>query len=210
MTRALRPGFLIALALAAPALEAQRGARLEVALPAAADAPLVRAVNVIDSRMRDLLRNGFPARLSFRVELWSRDGWFNELQRSVDWDMIVQFDALNRTFRVARITDQPEPLGTFTDFAGVDDILAVAFRVPIGPPARRGSYYYMATLDVEALSVTDLDEVERWLRGELRPAVRGRRNPGTALTRGVRTLFLRLLGGEQRRFEARTRTFRVN
>ena len=76
-------------------------------------------------------------------------------------------------------------------------------------PARRGRYYYSVGLDVETLSMSDLDEVERWLRGELRPAVRGQRNPGTALTRGLRTLFVRLLGGEKRRYDVQSRTFNV-
>ena len=58
------------------------------------------------------------------------------------------------------------------------------------------------------LSVNDLDEVERWLRGELRPAVRGERNPGTAITRGLRSLVVGILGGENRHYEARSRTFR--
>ena len=57
------------------------------------------------------------------------------------------------------------------------------------------------------LSVNDLDELERWLRGELRPAVRGDRNPGTALERGARTLLVRVLGGERRRYAARTGKF---
>jgi len=59
------------------------------------------------------------------------------------------------------------------------------------------------------ISMSDLDELERWLRGELRPAVRGKRNPGTALGRGISTLATRLLGGEKRRYEQRTETFRV-
>ena len=72
----------------------------------------------------------------------------------------------------------------------------------------RSRYYYAATVDVEVLSLTDLDELERWLRGELRPAVRGQRNPGTAVTRGVRTLVVRLLGGTKRHIEARSATFK--
>ena len=68
--------------------------------------------------------------------------------------------------------------------------------------------YYNLLLDVEVLSLTDLDEVQRWLRGELKPAVSGKKNPGTAIGRGVRTLVVRLLGGEKRHYEARTGTFR--
>jgi len=51
--------------------------------------------------------------------------------------------------------------------------------------------------------------VNAWLRGELQPAVRGQRNPGTALSRGVRSLTTRLLGGERREYGARTATFRA-
>jgi hypothetical protein len=68
--------------------------------------------------------------------------------------------------------------------------------------------YYNAELEVEMMSVNDLDELERWLRGELRPAARGERNPGTAVTRGVRSLVVRLLGSENRRYQARSGTFR--
>jgi hypothetical protein len=62
-------------------------------------------------------------------------------------------------------------------------------------------------LDIEALSVSDLDELERWMRGELRPAVRGKRAPLSALRRGVGTLLSRVLGGETRHYEARSGTF---
>jgi hypothetical protein len=61
---------------------------------------------------------------------------------------------------------------------------------------------------VRTLSVSDLDEVNAWLRGELRPAVSGERNPGTAISRGIRSLTTRLLGGEKREYVARSATFR--
>jgi len=59
-------------------------------------------------------------------------------------------------------------------------------------------------VDVETLDISDLTEMQRWLQGEARPAVQGRRNPGTALTRGLRTLVTRLLGGEVRHLERRS------
>ena len=61
-----------------------------------------------------------------------------------------------------------------------------------------------AIAELQTLDVSDLDELERWLRGEASPAVRGKRSPGTALTRGVRSLASRLLGGEVRRLEAKS------
>jgi hypothetical protein len=197
----------------APPLDAQRRARLELALPSRAAAtqegPVVRSPNVLaDRQLRELLRNGFPARLHYRLELWSVGGMLNDLERTTDWDVIVRYDALDRTYAVARLTGgQVTVLGRFEDFADAQEAVERPFRAPVVAPRRRQGYYYSLALDVEMLSLNDLDEVERWLKGELRPAVRGERNPGTALTRGFRTLFVRLLGGERRHYEVRSGRF---
>jgi hypothetical protein len=60
---------------------------------------------------------------------------------------------------------------------------------------------------VETLSLDELDELRRWLRGEARPAEAGR--PPRGVERGVRRIFVRLLGLPSRRYEARTAIFRV-
>ena len=198
---------------AATPVAAQDAPRIDLALPAQAallrEGPTLRGTALLgDAQLRDLVRNGFPARFSFRVELWSTGGFFNNLEASTAWDVIVRYDPLDKVYEVVRIAgDQAVTLGKFADVAAASDAVGRAVRVPLNAPSR-SRYYYAATLDVEVLSLTDLDELERWLRGELRPAVSGRRNPGTALTRGVRTLVVRLLGGTKRHFEARTATFK--
>ena len=209
---------LLALALAASAgaspLLAQRGVELEVIAPSRPQltvlGPAISVTGVLADRdLRDLLRNGFPARLHFRVELWSSGGFFNDLERQMDWDVIVRYDPLEQIYEVARIVgDKVTTLGSYRDIAAADAAVALPFRPAITAPKRNERFYYLAKLDIEVISLSDLDEVERWLRGELRPAVRGERNPGRALTRGVRTLMVRLLGGEKRHFEERSGTFR--
>jgi len=202
------------LVLAAAPLAAQRDARLEVTLPtvASGDAlvPSVGARNVLeDQSLRDLLHSGFPARLHYRLELWSATGLFDNLERRAEWDVIVRYNPLERRYAATRIeNDRATALGSYGTLAAIEEALASPFRPAFAPPTRRGRYYYVVALDVEMLSVNDLDEVERWLRGELSPAVRGERSPGTALGRGARTLVTRLLGGEQRHYEARTGVFR--
>ena len=204
---------LAALPAGGAPLGAQSRPRLEISQPSAdalsTDGPLVRCVDVMaDSRLRDLLRNGFPTRLHFRAELWSAGGWFNDLERSSEWDMIVRYDPLDRTYRVARIVGEVVvPLGQFEQFADAETALERPFRAPI--TAKRGKRgYYSVALDVETLSMTELDEVERWLRGEVKPAVRGQVNPVTPVTKGLRTVLVRLIGGERRHYEQRSATFR--
>jgi hypothetical protein len=204
--------FLLLL-LAAP-LAAQRDARLGISLPADAEltrrAPTVSAQNVLrDRRLEELLHSGFPARLHFKVELWSADGVFDALKSEAEWDVIVRYNPLERRYSAARVVQEHvAPLGSYASFDSVQAAVALPYRPSIRLPSGNGRHYYIAMLDVEMLSVNDIDEVERWLRGELSPAVRGERNAGTALSRGAKTLVTRLLGGRSQHYEARTRVFR--
>jgi hypothetical protein len=161
-----------------------------------------------DGQTRDLLRNGFPARLHFRLELWHAGGIFNALDGTREWDVVIRYDPLQRRYRAARI--QPDTvivLANVDNYGALAAAVAAPDTVSLIPGHHSGRYYYNAVLDVEMLSLSDLDEVERWLRGELGPGLRGHRNPGGVLGRGVRTLFVRLLGAERRHYEIRSKTF---
>ncbi|MFL5528706.1 MAG: hypothetical protein ACJ791_05015 [Gemmatimonadaceae bacterium] len=202
----------IALAIAAP-LDAQK-VRVEVLPPPqnawADEPPYVTSAGLLsDASMRDLLANGFPARLHYRLERWASGGWFDDLKAAVEWDVILKYDVLGKKYQLVRVVDKKsEPLGEYPDFESADNAVEAAYRVAISLPKKGQRGYYNLLLDVETLSLSDLDEVQRWLRGELKPAVSGKKNPGTAIGRGLRTLVVRLLGGEKRHYEARTGTFR--
>jgi hypothetical protein len=218
--RALVVALAAVLAFAGP-LRAQRGARLDVVLtPRAADGanggtttlgPHVGFANVLDDEQtRELVRSGFPAQLHFRLELWRVGRWINELERSVEWDMVVGYDPGMQSYRVRRrLGNQLEDLGTFPTLSSAQAASERPLRVPLTPRRRGPRYYYNLILDVEALSVSDLDQLERWLRGELRPAVRGKNSPLSALGSGAQTLVTRILGGERRHYEKRSATFRA-
>lgn len=173
--------------------------------------PVIRTANVIsDSELQKLLQNGFPANLHYRTELWTRGGLFDDLKSSVEWDVLVRYEPLTKTYRVARyVGGEAENLGRFERYEDAQAVVARPFQPRLPARRTRDRQYYLVTLELEVLSMSDLDEIERWLRGELRPAVRGKRNPGTALGRGLARLTTRLLGGENRRYEQRTETFRV-
>lgn len=176
----------------------------------AIEPPSVRSQSLVtDGAMLDLLHNGFPARLHYRIERWSTGGWFDDIAAESEWDVVVRYDALRKTFQVYRVVSrQTTLLGSFESIQEAEAVLDAPFPAPISPPRKGKRSYYTLTLDIETLSLTELDEVEQWLRGELKPAVRGKKNPGTAVGRGVRTVMVRLLGGEKRHYETRTGTFR--
>ena len=76
-------------------------------------------------------------------------------------------------------------------------------------PRTPGRYYYTATLELETLSLSDLEELERWLQGELQPAVTGDRSIPGAVGQGAKRLMIRLLGLPARRLEGRSGKFEV-
>jgi hypothetical protein len=185
---------------------AQSRPEIDIRVAPTAYPPLVAVRGVLTEKPFDeLLRSGFPARLHVRAELWSIGGWFDDVLSRAEWDIVVRYDAIDRTYDVARfVAGRLTPLGNYVRFADARAASELAYHPALSTPPRGRKSYVAVQADLQTLDVSDLDELERWLRGEASPAVRGKRNPGTALTRGVRSLASRLLGGEVRRLEAKS------
>ncbi|MFN8719123.1 MAG: hypothetical protein ACK50C_19350 [Gemmatimonadaceae bacterium] len=211
--RPVRYGFRLLLALllvvvGAGTARAQTRPEIVIRVAATAFQPTVSVRGVLTERAFDeLLRSGFPARLHVRAEVWSVGRWFDEVRGRAEWDVIVQYNVIDRTYDVALLVGaRVTPLGSYLRFADARAASELPHQ-PVLPTPRRGQkVYVLVQAELQTLDVSDLDELERWLRGEAGPAVQGKRSPASALTRGVRTLASRLLGGEVRRLEARSPT----
>ncbi len=203
-------GVLLVCVLAGTSAHAQGLPQIDIRLAPSASGSTVAVRNVLPERSFDeLLRNGFPARLHIRSEVWTIGRWFDEIAGSTEWDIIMRYDIIDRTYEVARVTrDGITPLGSYAQFVDARAATELPFTSALAPRARGSKGYIAVQVDVQTVEMSDLDEVQRWLRGEARPAVQGRRSPGTALTRGLRTLVSRILGGEVRHLEARTPAMR--
>lgn len=159
-------------------------------------------------RTHELLLNGFPAALRFRLELWREGTLFDNLESSQSWDVLVRYDAYAKVYQIVRRgSRETEVPAGFQTREAAEVALEQAVPVNLAPLQRGQRYYFNVVLDIETLSVTDLDELQRWLSGDLEPAVRGRRAPIPVLRRGIGTLLSRLLGGERRHYEARSVAF---
>jgi hypothetical protein len=193
---------------------AQGPTRVEVGLTTAEGgqrgAPLVRSMRIFADRdIREMLHSGFPARLHYRLELWGAAGFFDDLKRQLEWDVIVRYNPLKRRYTATRIEgDRVTALGSFDNLNPVEELLSHPMQPAIVVPDGHDKYYYNLVLDVQMLSVSDLDEVERWLKGDVGPAVRGQKSPGTALGQGAKTFITKLLGGQDKHYEARSKVFR--
>ena len=137
----MRAIWIVALFLAASNAVAQKP-QLSVSLPEqslrASEPPSVRSQSLVtDGAMLDLLRNGFPARLHYRIERWSTGGWFDDIAAESEWDVVVRYDALKKFFQVYRVVSrQTTLLGSFETIQEAEAVLDAPFPAPIAPPKK--------------------------------------------------------------------------
>lgn len=201
MTAAFRTAAVAFLLAAAP-LDAQGPLALDPRRPV--PRLLVGAV-LDDEALEDAVRSGLPLRMRFRVELW-RDELIDDLVDQASWSAAVAYEPLERRFLAGPIPN--DSIGSQPSWSAARAVVERPYQPGIGAP-RPGRYYYIAVLEIETLSLSDLDELERWLRGDLEPAVRGRRSVGGAIGTGVKRLLIRILGLPARRYEVRSAPFWV-
>jgi hypothetical protein len=155
------------------------------------------------------MRSGFPLRLHYRLELWKvRSGWFDQFLREVSWDAVARNDPLADDFVLIRQG------GTVSRYATPEELSAaldIPYVVTLRPSNTSGGrYYFVARLEVTTLNDTDLEELSRWLSGDVGPVVSGEGNFGEALARGAQRVLVRLAGLPRQRLEARSPTIRID
>jgi len=213
-------GFLLALALLGLTFardaqgQAGNSVRLEVRLtpdsaPSGQRAPVIRSDNLLgDGRWLSTLRSGLPVRLHYRVEVWrSRNGWLDQLTRQLYWDVVVRHEPLLDQYTMLTLFGSRVQERRYATLDALTAALAFAYQINVSP-TERGSYYYTATLEISTLSDSDLDELDRFLEGELEGGG-GQAGLGETLERGATRFLLRLAGLPSLRLEARTGRFTI-
>jgi len=176
-----------------------------------ARAPVVRSENLLggESRWLDALRSGLPVRLHYRVEVWrSREGWFDTFFRQVEWDLVVRHEPLLDQYTLLTLVGARRQERRYATLDALGAALAFAYQVSVRPE-QPGGYYYAASLQVSTLSDSDLDELQRFLAGDLGKGGGGNEGIGEAVGRGTTRFLLRLAGLPSLRLEARSERFRV-
>jgi len=160
-----------------------------------------------DSDLEEAVRSGVPIRMQIRTELW-RDGFFNSLEGSLETTITVFYQPLEERYMVRSADPARIEIRGYESFGEVRAAVERAY-LPNLRPRRKGRYYYTALLELETLTLSDLAEVERWLKGELQPAVTGEGSVPSAVGLGLKRLLVRVLRLPARRYEARSGWFRV-
>ena len=130
-----------------------------------------RVENPWTPRLTETLLGGMPATVTFEIGVWKRRTfWFDKLVLAIQSEHRVFYDPWKRAFHVrsgargrTRILPTLDSLGTY---------LFAERRVALAPEETlepTGSYYVSVRATIRPLSAEDLDEVEDWLAGEVKP-----------------------------------------
>jgi hypothetical protein len=206
-------GAAVVFGTAAAPAAAQAPLSVSIQLPPAArrtsDGPIVTIDNLFaDRRSVELIERGFRARLVVTVELWRSRAFGDELLGQVTSERAVKYDPVRKAYFYARYErDTWIDEGQRSTLDSVRSAVGSAQRPPIMAPAHARGLYYTVTVTVETLNSDDLNEVQHWVKGELQPALSGKRDAGTALSRTFGWLLSRLFGGDTKHASRSTGKF---
>lgn len=158
-----------------------------------------------DGKFAALMRSGFPLRLHYRLELWKvRSGWFDQFVTEVSWDALARHDPLADDFV---LISTGRRLSRYPNSTALETALDLPYKIPLAPQGS-GRFYFLCRLEVTTLNDSDLQELERWLKGDVSPAVSGSGSLGDALLRGAQRVLVRIAGLPRLNLEARSAEFR--
>ncbi len=191
----------------ASSLEAQEPGPLRFTILEETGEAFVEVVDLFsDLSLVDAVVSGLPLRIRVRVQLW-KDGFFDNQKGQHDWRASVLFDPLTRRFRI-RTSEHANLELEVNTLEEAQGALQTTLNVPLRP-TESGRFYYLAAVEMETLSLSDLEELQRWLQGELAPVVGGEGDVEGALARGFRRVLVRMLGLPAKRFQIQSPSFRV-
>jgi hypothetical protein len=139
-----------------------------------------RFTDAFDADLEAALRSGLPARVGIELVLWEeRAGlWDREVVRE-EWTVSVVFEVVAEDYTVFDGTGDPllesEDLVEVEDFVSGVQLLPLCDFADLDPDR---PHYLGAHLVIEPLSIDEVRDLERWLRGNVRQGARLRDVPG--------------------------------
>jgi hypothetical protein len=193
-----------------------RSPRVEVSIPATITAGTGVATTSIlrmmsEGHRQSLLHSGWPTVIQARLELWKKSRLGNfDLEADYQWDVIVEYLPASKVYNLRRVVDnRAEELGEVSSLEAADQLLQRPFTPPLSPQQRGDQYFYLFQAKVSTLSLTDIDAWQRWLRGEAKPAVQGKRNVLGMFQKGFESALSKMLGGDVQTYDSRSDVFRA-
>jgi len=127
-------------------------------------------LHAIEGKTLDDLKHGRPLTFEYTVELWcERAHWFDALVASHSVEIRLRYDPWQELYAVAGLGPDIRKCLTpeEADEAVSQHLHFKVARLSALDPEKR--YYFVLRADIKTLTLHDLNEVEGWLKGEVKP-----------------------------------------
>jgi len=124
----------------------------------------------IDAELLRDLKDGIPALLRYRIDLWlDRSNWYDKLMTSVSFSYRINYDNWDTVYCVTPLgADTERKIGT-TDVAELIHLVCNQQRMEVCPLRMLDSladYYVTVTAEIRSLSADRVREIDSWLGGD--------------------------------------------
>lgn len=128
----------------------------------------IEIADSLSSRLDDYIHKGIPAGFEYRAELWRvRRGWFDKQIGAVDVEYRARYDTWSKRYTIVNV--RPEYAAEYTLERKREFLDLVSSTGAVAFPADDSSaeYYIVAKLTIRIMTLSNLEEVESWLKGEI-------------------------------------------
>ena len=125
--------------------------------------------NALEKDILTSVRNGVPALLSYRVQVWEdRSNWYDRLIKTTTFSYKIAYDNWDSLYCVDALTQGRQETGRAKNIADLIHILCNQKRLktcPIAELNHQAAYYVTITAAIQSLSAERVKEIEGWLGG---------------------------------------------
>jgi hypothetical protein len=159
--------------------------------------------NALERDILSSIKNGVPALLSYRVEVWQdRDSWYDKLVKSVTYSYKIAYDNWDTLYCVDALSQGKAETGRAKNVGELIHLLCNQRSLkacPVKELDRDGSYYVTISAAIQALSAERVKEIESWLGG--------RRDQDPSRAGGLLGVVVDMFTSKARRAEAKSSIF---
>jgi len=155
---------------------------------------------------------GVPISIDYNLELWKvRPGWFDSRQAAFGLTYKVRYDTWSKEYTVLEIRPDLTIENKLSGRRETYDLILGTDNVAFAPTDTSASYYLTGKIVVKLMTLSNFEEVESWLKGEISEMERPELEK--APNRFSEFLFntaLKVTGLENSSKDTKSKTFTIN
>jgi hypothetical protein len=171
MSRSFRKTLLATLVISLLPLSISKAVNLEISPIKFENGAVTAEISINDSLPSNLtayMKKGVPISFDYKLELWrSRAGWLDKLVDNVGIVYRLRYDTWDKGYTIISEQSRLTVEYILEEVREASDLVKSSGRLRMSIDDESGDYYIVGKLAIKTMSLSNLKEVESWLKGEI-------------------------------------------